>query len=347
MSAGFICANVLTLRHTASSLHTSFLCPPRQTLGTPCRVKVGRPNSLNMSASGENDLEKVLSSVTDESATLRFQCPKCGSLLPEAQVPVGTTFTESCANCSAKFPKRNGYVDLTPNPNQFVIPSPFTASRQAMFETPILAYLYERGWRDNFEKSGYPGPEMEADLALDFLVPAKTVLDLSCGSGILTRRLAAANVIDRVVGTDISHPMLAEATSRVRDDIRLSDLDFVRADVSKLPFADGSFDGVNAAAAIHCWPCIQDGLREVRRILTPGGKFFATTFYIGAYVPDRVPEQFVPLARSLYQVFQAGGSMHFFEEDELLYLVKAAGFASVDIEKRKRCAIIRCVKGDN
>lgn len=41
-----------------------------------------------------------------------------------------------------------------------------------------------------------------------------------------------------------------------------------------------------AGAALHCWPYVQDGLKEVHRVLKPGGRFFASTFLWG--VPDEV-----------------------------------------------------------
>lgn len=297
--------------------------------------------ALRMSTASESNSQNA---VLESTETLPlFRCPNCNSVLPTVDTPVSKTFPSECSSCFTKFPVRNGYVDLTLTSKRYFLPSPFTAPRQALFELPQTAYSYERGWRDNFTRAGFPGPDMEVDMALDFLLPAKRMLDVSCGSGILTRRLAAANAVDRLIATDISHPMLREAVKRARDDVRLPDLDFVRADVANLPFADESFDAVHASAALHCWPSVQDGLREIRRVLVPGGKFFATTFYNDAYISRRV----LPFFRSIRRAILENSASGFFEETELLYLLRAAGFASVDIEKRGACAIVRIVKGEN
>lgn len=50
----------------------------------------------------------------------------------------------------------------------------------------------ERGWRQNFERAGFPGIDKEAAELLDFLkngTATGTIVDLSCGSGLMTRRL--------------------------------------------------------------------------------------------------------------------------------------------------------------
>lgn len=326
----------------------SLVCARFATRNLSGHVSSSRPRAtvraLRMSTVSESSpQDTVLESPTSQPL---FQCPNCKAILPTVDIPVSKTFPSQCPSCFEKFPERNGYVDMTLNPKRFVLPLPFTPRRQALFELSPIANIYERGWRDRFAKAGFPGPDMEADMALDFLLPAKRMLDVSCGSGILTRRLAASNSVDRLIATDISHPMLKEAVKLVRKDVRLPELDFVRADVANLPFADQSFDAVHAGAAIHCWPCVQDGLREIRRILVPGGKFFATTFYNDAYVNDQILIFLLSLRRA---VFGNSGdeATFFFEENELTYLFRAAGFVSVDIEKRSGCAIIRAVKGDN
>ena len=59
--------------------------------------------------------------------------------------------------------------------------------RQELFRTPLVSFLYERGWRNSFAQAGFPGIEKEYELAMEFFENArgKTVMDLSCGSGAL------------------------------------------------------------------------------------------------------------------------------------------------------------------
>jgi SAM-dependent methyltransferase len=95
--------------------------------------------------------------------------------------------------------------------------------------------------------------------------PGERVLDLGCGDGQLTTRMAAAGV--NVRGVDASSAMVAAARARgVAAD---------EAFAEKLPFSDTSFDAVFSNAALH-WVCGQDEMMaEVHRVLRPGGRFVA------------------------------------------------------------------------
>jgi len=210
--------------------------------------------------------------------------------------------------------------------------------RQELFRTPVVSYLYERGWRNSFAQAGFPGIEKEYDLAMDFFadVSGNTVMDLSCGSGLMVRRLAKSNAFAKVVAVDFSESMLEEVNRRKKEE-NCPDFDLIRADVANLPFATGGVEAIHSGAALHCWPYVQDGLIEVHRVLKPGGKFFATTFLWG------VPDEIINLQANL----DLGGqrrAYRFFSVEELEWLMKAAGFSDVDVEKRDRCAIIRCIK---
>ena len=91
------------------------------------------------------------------------------------------------------------------------------------------------------------------------------ILDLGCGDGQLTCRIAATGA--SVIGVDASAEMVAAARSRgIVADEAAADL---------LPYADGGFDAVFSNAALH-WVRNQDAMMdEVRRVLRPGGSFVA------------------------------------------------------------------------
>lgn len=288
---------------------------------------------------------------TEHDATTKetcafFQCPRCGSTQGESVNAPPT----SCSTCDLRFARtRTGYIDMVNERQRSLLslsslPSPGAPFRQALFQLSPVAFAYERGWRSAFARAGFPGPDQEADLALDFvnLQEGDKLLDVSCGTGILTRRLALGTPA-RVYAADISHAMLSEAVSRSKSAMRVPNISFVRADVSNLPFSHNVFDAVHAGAALHCWPCVQDGLREVRRILKPGGRFFATTFFSGAYFPDREPFKLaLRVADQLQLRSRVSSPYNFFEPDQLEYILRATGFASVEVERRGGCAIIRC-----
>jgi demethylmenaquinone methyltransferase / 2-methoxy-6-polyprenyl-1,4-benzoquinol methylase len=94
------------------------------------------------------------------------------------------------------------------------------------------------------------------------------VLDLCCGTGDLAGRFAG-----RVVGADFSAEMLQVAQTRRRGNIR-----WVQADALRLPFADGSFDVVSVGYGLRNLADLAAGLREIRRVLRPGGQLLSLDF---------------------------------------------------------------------
>jgi len=95
--------------------------------------------------------------------------------------------------------------------------------------------------------------------------PGARVLELGCGTGEFTRRLADAG--SRLVALDLSADLLA----RARPKVPLSRVCFLRADAMILPFGDASFDAVYGCSILHHLEA-ETALREVRRVLRPGGR---------------------------------------------------------------------------
>jgi ubiquinone/menaquinone biosynthesis C-methylase UbiE len=99
--------------------------------------------------------------------------------------------------------------------------------------------------------------------------PAWTVLDIATGTG--HTALALAPHVRSVVGTDLTPAMLAEA-ERLRVARGVDNVRFRPADVHHLPFTDGTFDIVTCRRAAHHFSDIARALREMRRVLRPGGR---------------------------------------------------------------------------
>ncbi len=105
------------------------------------------------------------------------------------------------------------------------------------------------------------------------------VLDVACGTGVLAR--AAADRVGgagAVVGVDLNPAMLAVA-ARVRPD-----LEWREADAADLPFADGRFDAVLCQSALFFFPDVVGALREMARVVRPGGVVAVQTY---AALPDQ------------------------------------------------------------
>jgi demethylmenaquinone methyltransferase/2-methoxy-6-polyprenyl-1,4-benzoquinol methylase len=94
--------------------------------------------------------------------------------------------------------------------------------------------------------------------------PGDRVLDACCGTGDLA--LAAARAGGRVTGVDFSAEMLARAERKAPE------FDWVQADASALPFPDGSFETATVGFGIRNLADLEEGLRELARVLVPGGR---------------------------------------------------------------------------
>lgn len=105
---------------------------------------------------------------------------------------------------------------------------------------------------------------------------AVRLLDLGCGAGACAWFMAREGF--RVSGIDIASAGIAQATARLREDRLEADLRV--GDIGTLPWADGTFDGVVDSCALACnaYPEMRAVVREVQRVLRPGGWFLSLGF---------------------------------------------------------------------
>lgn len=129
------------------------------------------------------------------------------------------------------------------------------------------------GWRRWFPKmlaQFHAGTDVLVQAAS--VEPGMHVLDLASGSGDPALTLAAAvGPTGRVTATDASSDMvtLGEENGRARG---LTNLTFERADAHELPYPDQQFDRVTSKLGVMYFVDCGGALREIRRVLKPGGK---------------------------------------------------------------------------
>src|SRR5205823_6689574 len=103
-----------------------------------------------------------------------------------------------------------------------------------------------------------------AETAREVVSPGDRVLDACCGTGDLA--VAAERAGGRVTGVDFSQRMLERARSK-------SDtVEWIEGDALALPFADDSFDAATVGFGARNLDDLEAGLRELRRVLRPGGR---------------------------------------------------------------------------
>lgn len=222
----------------------------------------------------------------------------------------------------------------------------------ATFETPQVAFAYERGWRDSFKRAGFPGPDEEFQLATDALgetAQGGIIVDASCGSGLFTRRFLKTKKYAGVVALDYSDAMLRQAKQYMEDENLLGERNvcFVRADIARLPFPEGTIDGVHAGAAIHCWPDATTGVAEISRVLKPGATFCGTTF-MNPQVPFFDEDQqavFDSVVREFSGTKNAARGFRWWSKKELKDLCTECGLVDFKCEIRNQFIFFSAKKG--
>lgn len=159
------------------------------------------------------------------------------------------------------------------------------------------------------------------------------VLELACGTGLVTRalrqRMAPAA---RLVATDLSPAMLAYA----REQLREQAIDWREADAANLPFDAGSFDALACGFGLMFMPDRAAALREWRRVLRPGGRLMLSVWDSIEHNPHALA-----FVQAIETLFPGDPEMKFRTPYELAdaaaldRLLQDAGFSQRHIETRR------------
>jgi arsenite methyltransferase len=150
------------------------------------------------------------------------------------------------------------------------------------------------------------------------LAATDNVLDVGCGSGWLSRRLAKRVMEGRVVGMDVSDEMIRVAR---RTSLDFENILYAMGEVAEIPWEANFFNHAISVESAYYWPEPAAGIREIFRVLRPGG---AAWILINYYRDNPHCHQWGPLLAVPTHLLSAEEWMEFF---------RATGFGEVEQER--------------
>lgn len=161
-------------------------------------------------------------------------------------------------------------------------------------------------------------PVGEQAIARMKVPPDARVLDVGCGSGWATRLLADYTSSGRVTGIDISDEMVDLARESSPSYVNV---DFETASAEQLPFSDSEFTHAFSMESLYYYADIAKALREIHRVLKPGGLFVAV---VDMYWESEATHQWAETLNVPVQLLSISDYHSLFE---------AAGFRNVHDER--------------
>ena len=153
------------------------------------------------------------------------------------------------------------------------------------------------------------------------VTPHDRVLEVGFGPGVALADLLARASDGFVVGVDASELMVRQARSRHADAIAMGRLEIRQGDAGSLPDDDAAFDKVCGTHVIYFWADAVATVRELRRVLRPGG-----TLALAYQERDRMPP------RAAAGLTRAGARL--VGPGEVEEVVRAAGFEDIRVETK-------------
>ncbi|HET9234075.1 MAG TPA: methyltransferase domain-containing protein [Candidatus Eisenbacteria bacterium] len=184
---------------------------------------------------------------------------------------------------------------------------------------------------ENYERYFVPNigkPVADELIARAALRPGERVLDVACGTGVITRMAKERVGSGTVTGLDVTPGMLEVARSVTPPDMGIT---WHEANAESMPFPDASFDVVFCGLSLQLMPNKVTALREMKRTLVPGGRLLLST-------PGRMPAPFAVIEGALGHhigpatsgFVNAVFSLH--DPTQMETLMSEAGLAQIRVE---------------
>ena len=161
--------------------------------------------------------------------------------------------------------------------------------------------------------------------------PDMRILDVGCGGGANLATLLEMCPQGSATGVDYSEVSVGLSSRLNAEAIEQGRCRVMQGDVCCLPFEDDHFDVATAFETLYFWPDPVGGLRELRRVLRPGGTLLVCHEADGSRPGDDLWPQRIP-------------GMRVYSAEQLAELLTAAGFAEVETHKGPRAGWV-CALG--
>lgn len=145
-----------------------------------------------------------------------------------------------------------------------------------------------------------------------------TMLDIGCGGGATLKRLLKRSMNAQVYGIDISEESVAKA-KKVNAKVLDKQVFVTQGSAEVLPYEDNKFDLVTAVETVYFWPNLPNCLKEVKRVMKPGGRF---AIMVEVLESDSVWTDVVD-------------GMTAYSPEQLKEMLDGAGFVNTEIHRRK------------
>lgn len=242
----------------------------------------------------------------------------------------------SDSEITAAVAKRYGEVATNPH-GRFNFPVGRKFAESVGYSPKLLDRLPKSLW-ESFTGAGNPQPYID-------IVPHETVLDLGCGAGLdLYLYAEATGPGGKVYGLDISEEMVTKAR-RNMEMLNLYNVEFLHASGDSIPLSDNSVDVVTANGIFNLSPDKIAIMRQVARVLRPGGHTIFAEIVLKALLPEEVRKNINDWFRCI------GGAL---PQVDFLKSLESAGLSrpkilwlgrnARTIHKLALCAVIRAEK---
>jgi len=151
--------------------------------------------------------------------------------------------------------------------NAFINLIPQSACGCSILSRESKEYFEEVSGRWDILRRSFYGDEVrDAVLGAARLLPESTVLDVGAGTGFLTE--GAAKIARKVIALDFSEAMMSEARAKLGQ----GNIEFKIGNVEQIPLPNASVDAVIGNMVLHHCPSPEVAVREIVRVLVPGGR---------------------------------------------------------------------------